>query len=539
MRLALLLLCLPGSALADDILLAAPATEAVIFANGASVTRVAEADLPAGAHRLLMPVLPVLPGADGPPRIELSGATLGPQGTAVAGWIDGRDFFTPRQRAAYDGWIAARDAAERASDERVGAAAGVEAAETRLDFLRSISGANVTRLEAWSVTETAQTIGEAVAGAQRDLAAARDAERNARRDLEDADRAEDQARRDFEATGANLGPVSLLSVAVTLDVPGTVEATLTQFAPQAGWTPRYDATLDEGMGRVTLARKVELFSNVGLPLADVTLRLSTADPFAQTAPQEVLPDLVVTGDFPVPEPRGMAPEGAALDAMRLAEPAAEPLRAAADTDGPIVAYDYPGPVDIPVEGQRVTLLLDTIDFDARMFNRAAPRTDRTAFLMAGFDNNTEEPLLAGPVALYRGAEKVGEAYLPPVPAGDGAELAFGPQEHLPLEFVRAGNEVGDRGVFQTSGYRQQDLLFRIRNLSGESETVEARYALPHDEAEDIEIVVDARPEPAATGVEDRRGVAEWTLDVPARGEVEVEIDVSIEWPEGKTLIWRP
>ena len=536
MRIAILLLCLPGLAFAEDVLLPAPATEAVIFANGATITRVAETDLPAGSHRLL---LPVLPAADGPPRIEVAGATLGPQEVIVGGRIDGRDLFTPAQRTAYEVWIDARDAAEQAEDERTGASAGVEAAETRLDFLGSISGANVTRLEAWSVTETAQSIGEAVAAAQRDLAAARDAERNARRDLEDARRAEDQARRDFDATGADLGPVSLLAVAVTLDAPGPVTATLAQFAPQAGWTPRYDATLDEAANRVTLARKVEVFSNVGLPLADVTLRLSTADPFAQNAPQEVLPNLVVTGERPVPQPRIAAPEATTLDAMRLAEPADEPLRAAADTDGPIVAYDYPEPVNVPVDGQRVTLLLDTLDFDARVFNRAAPRTDRTAFLMAAFTNETDEPVLAGPVALYRDAEKVGEAYLPPIPAGDDTELAFGPQEHLPLEFVRAGNEVGDRGFFQTSGYRRQDLSFRIRNLSDRAETVEARYALPYDEAEDIEIVIDARPRPNATDVEDRQGVAQWNLDVPAGGAVEVEVDVSIEWPEGELLFWQP
>ena len=535
MRLAILLVCLPGLALADDVLLPAPATEAVIFANGATVTRRAETDLPAGTHRLL---LPVLPGADSPPRIELTGATLGPQEVRVGGLVDGRDLFTRAQRSAYDAWMAAREAAERTADEHVGASAAMEAAEIRLDFLRSISGATVTRLEAWSVTETAQAIGEAAIVAQRDLAASRDAERAARRDLEEARRAEDQARRDFDATGADLGPVSLLAVSVTLDAPGSVTATLRQFAPQAGWTPRYDATLDETADRVTLARKVEVFSNVGLPLTDVTLRLSTADPFAQTAPQEVLPNLVVTGALPVPEPRGAAQEDAPSELLRMAEPAGE-IRAAVDTDGPIVAYDYPEPVDIPVDGQRATLLLDTLELDARVFNRAAPRTDRTAFLMAAFTNDTAEPLLAGPVALYRDAEKVGETYLPPVPAGDESELAFGPQEHLLLEFVRAENEVGDRGVFQTSGYRRQDLTFRIRNLSDTAETVEARYALPYDEAEDIEIVVDAQPRPDATDVEDRQGVAQWNLDVPARGEVEVRVEVSIEWPEGEMLLWQP
>ncbi|MCK0168789.1 DUF4139 domain-containing protein [Jannaschia sp. S6380] len=534
MRYAILLTCLPGLALAEDVRLVAPPAEAVIYASGATITRRGSVDLPAGSHRVLVPVLP---GADGPPRIEVAGAALGAQETLVGGLIDGRDLFTPAQQTAYDAWQAAREAEARAEDARLAAAAAHEAAGARLAFLRSISGQELAGFDAAAIAATATALGDGVRRAQQDLSEARAALRAAEREAEDAAQDRAQAKRDFDATGADLGPVTLLAVAVRLDAPGSVDLTLQDFSPQAGWTPLYDARLSEESGQVTLDRKVQLFQSTGLPLQDVVLRLSTADPFAQVAPRPVAPDLVTTRpDAPIAT-REMA--AADIVEMRMAPAAAEPIRGQVDADGPVVTYDFPVPVDIPMDGGRVTLALDTLTFEARVFNRAAPRTDRTAFLMAELTNDTAEPMLAGPMALFRDDAKIGEGFLPPLPAGDEVEIAFGPQEHLQLEFRLLDNETGDRGLIFTSGTRAQDMVLRVRNLSSEVETVETRFALPYSEEEDLDVTIAADPAPDLRDVEERRGVAQWNLNVPARDEAEIRLGVRIEWPEGETLNWQP
>lgn len=536
------LLCLlpalaPQIAAADDFALPAPATGAVVFLQGATITRVATVDAPAGSHRLLVPVMG---GANGVvPRLEVAGATLGATEVVTEGITDGRMLFTPVQAAAHEAWRGARDAVATAEDARLRAAAGVLAAEDALEFLRSVSGATLDRLDPAAIGETAAAISGGTTAAEIARANARAELRAAETEVEEAGRVLAQAKRDLDATGADFGPVSLLAVTVDVAEAGPVTLRLEDFVPDAGWSLSYDATLADAT--VTLARKVAVRQGSGTALDGVDLRLSTADPFAPTGPFPVTPDLAriveTPPPLPLPTPRGAERREAAMAELTLEDAGLRTVQA--DTDGPVVAYDYPVPVSVPASGDVVTLTMDSIDLDARVFNRAAPRTDATAFRMAEVTNTTAEPLLPGSATLYRDGEKVGESFLPLVPAGDEAEISFGPEQHLRLEFVDLANETGDRGLFVTSGTRRQEMVFRVRNLSDTPETVETRFALPYSGQEDLEVTVTAEPAPDRRDFDEMRGVAEWILDVPARGEAEVRVGVSMRWPEGQTLDWRP
>ncbi|CUH40741.1 hypothetical protein JSE7799_03476 [Jannaschia seosinensis] len=526
---------------AADFPLAAPAERATIFLQGAEIERIGAIDLPAGDHRLL---IPVMPNAQGTPRIDVAGATLGAVETLPEGITDGRRLFTPEQEAARVVWRTAQDDLAAAEDARDRAAAGVEAATASLAFLRSVEGGALAGLDAESVAATADAVADGVAEAQIARTQARDALRLAEDRVEEARFDLRQARRDLDATGADFGPVTLRALSVQVAQAGPVAVTMREFAPMAGWSMTYDANLT-AEGVVALTRKARLHQSSGLPLSEVDLTLSTAAPFARAEPSDVPPNRAqivapqegVDLSGTAPElARDMAPMSRAAE-MSLATP--DPVVASANTDGPVVTYSYPAPVTLPVDGAEVIVSLDRIDLPARVYNRAAPRYDATAFLVAQTRNDTDEPLLPGPVTIYREGVQVAETHLPLLPAGDEADIGFGPQEHLRLEYVLKENRTGDRGLIFTSGTRRQDIVFRVRNLSDAPETVETLYALPFSEEEDLEIALDLDPQPDARGVEDVRGLAMWELEVPAGGEREVEIGVTLEWPEGQELVWQP
>ena len=539
--LAVTILCLAPPAMAADFPVAAPAERATIFLRGAMIERIGSTELPAGNHRLLVPAMI---GAQGVPRIEVAGAALGTVETLPDGITDGRRLFTPGQEAARVVWRAAQETLAEAEDARARAAAEVRAAEASLAFLRSVGGGALTGLNAESISSTTSAIAGGVAGAETARANAQSALRTAEGAVEEARLRVRQARRDLDATGPDFGPVTLLALSVRIDAPGPVTVTMREFAPIAGWSMTYDANLTED-DTVELTRKVRVNQGSGLPLSDVELTLSTAAPFARAEPSEVPPNRALIFDSEDRAavsriaPDAVLEDGDAGRAAELSLARPDPVVATADTDGPVVTYSYPDPVTLPVDGAEVILSLDRLTLDARVFNRAAPRYDATAFLVAGITNDTGEPLLPGPLTVFREGARIGETRLPSVPAGDDAEIGFGPQEHLRLDYVLRGNRTGDRGLIFTSGTRRQDIVLRVRNLSDAPETVETLYALPFAEEEDLEIDLSLDPQPAARDVDDLRGVARWDLDVPPGGEVEVEIGVTLQWPEGRELIWQP
>ncbi|MEM8824223.1 MAG: DUF4139 domain-containing protein [Pseudomonadota bacterium] len=532
MRLALILALLPGLAWAEDVLLPAPVTDVVLYPGSLTLTRGETTDLPAGEHRLMIPV----GRAASEPRIVLDGATLLATSFAEEALIDGTVLYDPNQRAAQDSVDAAQAAVDAAEDRADRAHAAAEAAAAQLSFWRSVSGGALTGLEPDALAATAAAIAEGVAAAQTAQVDARAALRAAEDDLEAASTALEQANRDLAATGAEPGPIDLLILDIAA-TGGAVTLTLEQDAP-GGWTPLYDAILDEGAASLTLIRRVEMRQGSGLPLSDAEIRLSTADPNAQSEPSPVFPNQAIIRED-APRPLARAAEDFAVQLEAAPEPAPVVIAAAVLPDMPVLTYALPGPVDLPADGAPVTVTLGTLDLPVRVFNRAAPRRDDFAYLMAEAADGPPETLLPGPVTRYRGTTRVGEARLPLVPAGETLEMAFGPRRDLPVEFVLLENETGEDGFFTTSGTRVQDMAFRVRNMSDAPETVETLFALPYSEQEDLELTVRTTPVPNLRDVEDARGVAQWNVEIAPGAEVEVDIRVEAEWPEGQVLVWRP
>ncbi len=536
MRFAILLSLLPSLAAAADFVVPAPPASAVIYQQGATIVRTAEIELEAGTHRLLVPVLPT---AIGTTRIGLEGAELGAVQTLRQGLVDGRRAFSAVQQAAYDALLAAKEDANRAADAREAALADAEAAAGRLTFLRSVSGSTLEKLDPDSIVATADALANGIRTAQVALSDSRAAFREAERAQQDAATRLSQAERDFEATGGRTEAVSLLALNVTVDEPGPVSLALEDFTPNAGWTQAYDARLTGTV--VTLDRKARVQQQSGMSLTDVTLRLSTANPFAASRPSPVFPDLAsIRDEKRSGEPVATFDRRSDIAGALFAAPAQlEESIVIADTDGPVVAYDLASLVTVPNGGDPITLQLGSLDFEADLFKRAVPRTDNTAFLMAAIVNNTPEPLLPGEMTIFREGEAIGLASLPLVAAGDDVDIGFGPQTHLQLEFRLLENETGETGIFTTSGQRSQDMVARIRNLSDTPEAVQIRFALPYSEQEDLDIDITVEPQPDRENVEDAQGVAEWDLDVPAGEEVELRIRVGLTWPEGQVLNWHP
>jgi uncharacterized protein (TIGR02231 family) len=207
-------------------------------------------------------------------------------------------------------------------------------------------------------------------------------------------------------------------------------------------------------------------------------------------------------------------------------------------DAPVLTFAMPAPLTLPLDGT-VEAALGGLDLPVEVVNRAVPRRDAFAYLVAEVADGPTQTLLPGRVELFRNATLVGETFLPLVPAGAEFELPFGPRRDLPLEYVALENETGETGFLSTSGRRVQSLALRVRNLSDGAEVVEVLYPLPFSEQQALEIDVIASPPPDARDVDDLRGVARWSLPVPPGEEAEIGIRVEATWPQGRLLVWEP
>jgi len=540
--ISVLALLAANPAFAEDFVVRADVAEAVVYAEGAEVVRRATLDLPAGAHRVLFPADNV--GA--PPVIRTSAGEIGELEWVQRYAIEEGALDSVAQAEARAAVEAAEAALEAAQAEVEAATAAVQAAELQQSYLQSIvrGGTDGVAMpdDAATLTAILATLGSEMARAGDALQEAR-ATQNARREIA-AERQTElaEAQRQLAELQPLQGIVDMWAVTLDMDAADSVTVEIDDVA-YAQWQPYYDVHLDSGTGELRLERAIALYTEHAWTDVDVTL--STANPARPLAPRPVLPSLASIFE---PQPISRAGAGLmSLDTLSESEiaaaPVMEPVVIESRGIGPIVdglsiTYPYPDPISTSADAQ-VFLPFGEVSLQADLINRAVPRRDATAFLIADIENTSAEPILPGEARFFRDGALIGADYIDFMPAGAAAELPFGPLDHIQLTWTDLSRDTGDRGVFVSSNIEDRQVRVTAENLSGEAVAVELLYATPFSEQEDLEVEVGTSRAPDDTAWEDLRGVYAWSLDLAPGADTQITLQFEFDWPDDAVLDWRP
>ncbi|HGG04822.1 MAG TPA: mucoidy inhibitor MuiA family protein [Aliiroseovarius sp.] len=532
--------CAATPLLADEFYVNAPVTAAIVYADGALVTHSAIVDLPAGPHRVFLPLTGEM-GNLSVPNISVSeGVAITAINLRMDSGLDADLFLDETQKALKARIEEIADTIQARLDQ-IGTVENSNAArEAERAFLSSIRPpeaattddltalAALVRDRIGTSLEASAASEQQIADLQEDLAGLRD-------DLR-------AARRAFDQTGPADPENGVLELAV--QASAATRATFTQTGPgNAMWFPTYEMFLTTADApELIIERNFTVVQEGGSVWRDIDLTLSTIRPIGQLAPNEPYPnmasiftpreDAFISGDF-----GRVAAQAPMVEPVVIVEEASMGLPDVS-IDGVAVEYVYPQKVTLGRE-DITQLAHDRITLAVETEIQAAPRRDETAFFMAKLTNSSEEPLLQGTARFHRDGHFVGEGVVDLVPAGGEAILPFGPIEGLRLEHVIARNETGDTGVFSRANTRTQKISFSVENLTGEVQELTAFYPLVFSEQEDLDISLTVTPRPDETDIDNKRGVAAWDMVLAPGERREVNITARLDWPDGQDLRWQP
>jgi len=533
--LALALAALPLPTLAETYTVTSAPTAVTVYNGYAMVTREVSVDVSAGAHELVLPDLPQWVDA-GSLRISVTGAALAStrlRTDALPPQPDSDSAAVVAAKAAIEtALLAVRDLEDKVLDANVAAIA----AEARLAFLTGIA----TKDDLPTAPDALAGLGEMIEAqtliaTQAQIVAQR-AARTIGEDRADLEQAVQDARTAFAALTPPTQPKSLLALSVAATDAGSVIASVS-YPANASWEPTYDVVLNTEEGSMTLRRAALITQSSGENWENVALTLSTLAPIGQVVPSELYPPLL---SFEDPQVRAKTElQRSSLGAVMEDAPA--PVMAMAprpqpNFDGPGVTYTLPAPLTIAQNAEGARVELDALSFDARVFARAVPSRDQTAFLMAEATNASLEPLLAASTAqIFVDSALVGRSPFAAVPAGGEMMQAFGPLEDIRLSYAVLDRSEGDRGLISRSNAQTQDVRITIENLGTKTWDIEVMEAMPYSEQDDLVIEWAAKPAATVTDVDDRRGLIQWNVSLAAKETQVIAVEQLIRWPDGKVL----
>jgi uncharacterized protein (TIGR02231 family) len=526
---------------ADNVDATSTVDAVTVYPDGASVTRVIEADIPGGDNTVVLHDFP----------LGIDASSLRVEGEANAKLTIGAIDARPPRAAPPANLPELDQRIEALKDQRDNLQGAIDAATARRKFAERFAEASPAGIGDKGEARPIAEWRAAFAAVSEEVASADTAVRDAERKQRDLDR--EIARLESDRA---IKPPSKLEVRVDLAAAAATRAKLrvTYAVRNARWAPIYDARLDTGAKdrkpALELVRRAEITQTTGEDWSDVALSVSTVRT-ARGGNAPELTSLMVQypqpAGLPLPSAVPMMQDVAkpvARSVAKLAEPApqqAEERQAVAEVGGFQVVFKIQGRVSVGTSEGAKSLRISTAAIAPDLIVRSVPVIDPTGFLEASFKQSEDAPLLPGRVAIYRDGVFVGRGQMKSASKDETVRLGFGADDKVKIERTVLNRNEGSAGlIVTTSKTDERSFKTTVRNGHDFPIRVAIEDRLPVSENEEIQVeMLSSTTTPTATNLRDKRGVLEWAFDAKPGEVKDINLAWRVRWPKDKGVVMTP
>lgn len=316
---------------------------------------------------------------------------------------------------------------------------------------------------------------------------------------------------------------------------GELQVQLRFNTPEAGWHSEYRARLttnpqQPARGDVALEHLAVVQQTTGLDWQNVDLHLSTANARRGTKMPPIHSWVVSPEPPQAYRAKSSAPMADASTGLAM-ESAAVVERESTFTR----SYRLQQPVGIDSGSSAQRLLVSQHHMPVDLATWTAPVQDTTGYLQATGTFETESPLPAGRLTLYRDGQSVGESRLPEVVDGEELTLGFGVDEGIRIAVINELERSGEEGIWKNENVQRRQNRFEITNHHAETVQIRVFDRLPVSEKDILTVKPLDISEPVQRNVDDKKGVLAWDREVPAGETITLRSGFEVRVPEGTPL----
>jgi uncharacterized protein (TIGR02231 family) len=527
--LSMVLSC-PAALLAAEIEIEAPISAVTVYPDRAEVTRLIESAVPAGATTFVVGGLP----ADlMPDSVRVSGES---NGTVLIGSVETAPFIAETPAYEPDPKIEAELEALR--DRRRAVEDRSAVAKMQIDYYALILQAapEVADKQLIRAMDPAQwqQVWSAVGA---NTAQARETLRLAEMELRAIDGAIAEKARAQSEPAAAPSPSMMVRVNIDATAPATARLRISYQLAGASWRPVYDAHLDSEQGKVKLTQFAEVRQHTSEDWSQVALTLSNLRPSAGAALPELSPWFV-----PAYDPMQLAESARAAGQTNAAPGSDDTMQPAVPNTAQLIVtefaavYRVPGVIGIPADNASHRVVIAEHEFAGKLAARTVPKLAPVAHLYATIAYAGSEPLLPGPLSVFRDGAFIGTSNLALLRPAEEVSLGFGVDDKIRVEYRVEDRKQEGGGLFDST--RRVERRFRLTVANHHSQPLEIavldQLPVPSDERIEVALLGDTT-KPFVADWEDRKGVLAWTRTLAPAEEEVIKFGYVMTYPDDLKL----
>jgi uncharacterized protein (TIGR02231 family) len=317
---------------------------------------------------------------------------------------------------------------------------------------------------------------------------------------------------------------------------GQLDLVLRYTVPGTSWSPSYDARVSSTDHSAQLGYFGLVRQGTGEDWKAVDLTLSTARPSLGGAAPILNPWIVQQREYQPSQPIPMAARqmrlkgevgiAGAADATVAQEAAFAEAQIANQATS--ASFHIQTPTTVPSDNSPQKVPVTSVALATAPEYSATPKHVAAAFLTTKVTNNSDFPLLAGPMNVFLDDTFVASSSLPSVMPGEKFDLALGADEGIAIKRKLNNRFTEDTGLVNKSKKITYDYTISVQNNKKTAEKIVVVDQVPVSRHEKIAVKVIAPTEREAKP--DAEGTIKWTLSLNPGEKRDLPLKFSIEYP---------
>jgi uncharacterized protein (TIGR02231 family) len=335
-------------------------------------------------------------------------------------------------------------------------------------------------------------------------------------------------------------------VSLQADRSGAFDLEVSYVVRGAGWRPSYDARVIGNPNKVELRYYGEVWQRTGEDWPEARVTLSTARP----AVGGRAPELITWALNYIPQWYGQENEENRRIMLRGAlkdKPAAKPSPKKLEEDavarletaqvrsaGTSVLFEIDERKEVSSDGspQKFTIAID--QFKPKMQYNAVPKLTPYAYLHSKVKNEAEYPLLAGPVNIFMGPDFIGKASIDNVAPTEEFPLYLGVDEGIKIKRDLIKKEKSKVGFLTKKEKIHYTYKTTITSFKKNKVKLSILDQVPVSQNKEI-VITDVKITPTPKENKTDQGELQWEFEISPKEELEIILEYSVEYPNGKEI----
>ena len=212
-----------------------------------------------------------------------------------------------------------------------------------------------------------------------------------------------------------------------------------------------------------------------------------------------------------------------------------------DAGGFVSQYKIAVPSTVLSEGGEVRVMVGESAIEGELQVLVRPERDTRAFIVFSSRLKGDSPLYPGKASLFRDDSYAGQVNLPLVRPGQLQNIYFGVDDRVSVRQNTVRNEQQESGFVSPDNIIEREYVTEIENLHDDPIKLVVEQAVPASRNEKLVLSVskDKTTQGFTVDTENKKGLLQWNLEVPAQTKHELKLAWKLSWPKDFVLTGGP